>query len=183
RSRQGGRLAGPSPATEGRRQRAPRRAEERRSAGGSLGLVRFRPAARRRTARASCEAPRRAWRAPRGCAWARPPRRPASAPRACTAPALRRPRSARPCSGRAAEPTALVPYHEPPLLLPAGRPVTLAYALLPGSARGTLFVRNDLQQRYTRLPLSHGTYCPGDAADAAAMRRDKVCGAALLARV
>ncbi|TML17133.1 MAG: hypothetical protein E6G33_03675 [Actinobacteria bacterium] len=83
----------------------------------------------------------------------------------------------------AAAPTALVPYHEPPLLLPAGRPVTLAYALLPGSARGTLFVRNDLQQRYTRLPLSHGTYCPGDAADAAAMRRDKVCGAALLARV
>lgn len=83
----------------------------------------------------------------------------------------------------AAAPTALAPYHEPPVLVPRGRQVTVAYALLPGSARGTLFVRNNLQQSYTRLPLSHGTYCPGDPADAAAMRRDKVCGAALLARV
>src|SRR5207248_2833912 len=83
----------------------------------------------------------------------------------------------------AAAPTALVPYHEPPSLLPAGRQVTLAYALVPGSARGTLLVRNDLQRSYTRLPLSAGTYCPGDPADDAAMRRDKVCGAALLAHV
>jgi hypothetical protein len=83
----------------------------------------------------------------------------------------------------AAAPTALVAYHEPPLLLSAGRQVTLAYALLPGSARGDLFVRNNLQRSYTRLPLSHGTYCPGDPADAPAMRRDKVCGAGLLAHV
>jgi len=83
----------------------------------------------------------------------------------------------------AATPTGLVAYHEPPSLLSTGRQVTLAYALLPGSARGTLFVRNNLQRRYTRLPLSRGTYCPGDPVDAAAMRRDKVCGDALLARV
>ena len=32
---------------------------------------------------------------------------------------------------------ALAPYHEPPLLLQRGRAVALAYALLPGSARGS----------------------------------------------
>lgn len=78
---------------------------------------------------------------------------------------------------------ALAPYHEPPLLLQRGRTVTLAYALLPGSARGSVFVRNSRQQSYTRLPLTRATYCPGDPADAKAMRRDKVCGAALAARV
>jgi hypothetical protein len=74
-------------------------------------------------------------------------------------------------------------YHEPPFLLARGQAVTLAYALLPGSAGGTLFVRSSEHQAYTRLPLRHGTYCPGDPADAAAMRRDKVCGDALMARV
>jgi hypothetical protein len=83
----------------------------------------------------------------------------------------------------AAAPGRLTAYHEPPLLLTRGKAVTLAYALLPGSARGTLFVRSSGQQAYTRLPLTRGTYCPGDPADAAAMRRDKVCGAALVARV
>jgi hypothetical protein len=83
----------------------------------------------------------------------------------------------------AAAPAPLTAYHEPPLLLTRGEGVTLAYALLPGSARGSLFVRNSRQRGYTRLPLEVGTYCPGDPADAAAMRRDKVCGAALVARV
>ena len=68
---------------------------------------------------------------------------------------------------------ALAPYHEPPLLLQRGRAVALAYALLPGSARGSVFVRNSQQRTYTRLPLTPATYCPGDPADAAAMRRDK----------
>jgi hypothetical protein len=86
-------------------------------------------------------------------------------------------------SWSAAAPTRLTAYHEPPLLLTRGQTVTLAYALLPGSARGTLFVRSSQQQPYVRLPLRHGTYCPGDPADAAAMRRDKVCGAALVAHV
>jgi hypothetical protein len=82
-----------------------------------------------------------------------------------------------------AAPSSLSPYHEPPLLLAQGQEVTLAYALLPGSARGTLFVRNALQRSYTHVRLTRGTYCPGDPADAAAMRRDKVCGSALLGRV
>src|SRR6266550_814448 len=83
----------------------------------------------------------------------------------------------------AAAAAPLTPYHEPPLLLARGQAVTLAYALLPGTARGTLFVRNESQQSYTRLPLRAGTYCPGDPADAAAMRRDKVCGEALVAHL
>jgi hypothetical protein len=78
---------------------------------------------------------------------------------------------------------ALAPYHEPPLLLQRGRAVALAYALLPGSARGSVFVRNSQQRTYTRLPLTPATYCPGDPADAAAMRRDKVCGEALVGHV
>ncbi len=83
----------------------------------------------------------------------------------------------------AAAPAPLTAYFEPPLLLAHGRQVTLGYALLPRSARGTLFVRNSLQRSYTRLPLTRGAYCPGDPADAAAMRRDKVCGTALLGHV
>lgn len=83
----------------------------------------------------------------------------------------------------AAAPTGLAPYHEPPWLVSRGGSPTIAYALLPGSATGTLYVRNDIQRSYTRIALRRGTYCPGDPADAAAMRRDKVCGAALLARV
>jgi hypothetical protein len=82
-----------------------------------------------------------------------------------------------------AAPAPLSTYHEPPLLLARGRAVTLAYALLPSSARGSLFVRNAFQRTYTRLPLRRGTYCPGDPADAAAMRRDQVCGTALLGHV
>lgn len=82
-----------------------------------------------------------------------------------------------------AAPAPLSAYHEPPLLVARGQQVTLAYALLPGSARGTLFVRNSLRQAYTRLPLTRGVYCPGDPVDAAAMRRDKVCGTALLGRL
>jgi hypothetical protein len=78
---------------------------------------------------------------------------------------------------------ALAPYHEPPLLLQHGRAVALAYALLPGSVRGSVFVRNSQQQTYSRLPLTRATYCPGDPADAAAMRRDKVCGEALVGHV
>ena len=83
----------------------------------------------------------------------------------------------------AAAPTGLAPYHEPPWLIERGSSPTLAYALLPGSATGTLYVRSNLQRGYTRIALRRGTYCPGDPADAAAMRRDKVCGSALLARV
>ena len=77
----------------------------------------------------------------------------------------------------------LSPYHEPPWPIQRGKPVTLAYALLDGSVKGTLYVRNSLQANYTRLTLTRGAYCPGDPVDAAAMRRDKVCGDALVAHV
>jgi hypothetical protein len=77
----------------------------------------------------------------------------------------------------------LSPYHEPPWLIQPGKPVTLAYALVDRSVKGTLYVRNSLRGSYTRLSLTRGTYCPGDPVDAAAMRRDKVCGDALLAHV
>ena len=77
----------------------------------------------------------------------------------------------------------LSPYHEPPWLVQRGEPVTLAYALLDGSVKGTLYVRNSLQGSYTRLSLTRGAYCPGDPVDAAAMRRDKVCSDALVAHV
>jgi hypothetical protein len=83
----------------------------------------------------------------------------------------------------AAAPAGLAPYHEPPWLVSRGTSPTLAYALLPASASGTLYVRSDLRQGYTPIALRRGTYCPGDPADANAMRRDKVCGSALLARV
>src|SRR3989442_6090193 len=74
----------------------------------------------------------------------------------------------------AAAPVPLSPYHAPPWLVAPGRPLTLAYALLDGSVTGTVYVRNSLQESFTRLPLARGPYCPGDPADAAAMRRDKV---------
>jgi hypothetical protein len=77
----------------------------------------------------------------------------------------------------------LSPYHQPPWLIPRGRPVTLAYALVNGSVKGTLYVRSSPRGSYSRLPLTRGAYCPGDPVDAAAMRRDKVCGDALLAHV
>lgn len=83
----------------------------------------------------------------------------------------------------AAAPSGLAPYHEPPWLVARGSSPTLAYALLPASATGTVYVRGDLRHSYTQIALRRGTYCPGDPADAAAMRRDKVCGSALLARV
>jgi hypothetical protein len=83
----------------------------------------------------------------------------------------------------AAGPVRLSPYHEPPWLIQRGEPVTLAYALLDRSVKGTLYVRNSLRGNYTRLSLTRGTYCPGDPIDAAAMRRDKVCGDALMAHV
>jgi hypothetical protein len=88
--------------------------------------------------------------------------------------------AARPAVGA---PVALRPFHEPPWLLAPGRPVTLAYALLDRSVTGTVYVRNSLQRDFTRLPLAQGPYCPGDPVDAAAMRREKVCGTALVARV
>ena len=84
---------------------------------------------------------------------------------------------------KAAGPVGLSPYHEPPWLIQRGKPVTLAYALLNSSTRGTLYVRNNLRRSYTRLSLTRGAYCPGDAIDAAAMQRDKVCGDALVAHV
>jgi hypothetical protein len=74
----------------------------------------------------------------------------------------------------AAGPVRLSPYHEPPWLIQRGKPVTLAYALLDRSVKGTLYVRNSLRGNYTRLSLTRGAYCPGDPIDAAAMRRDKV---------
>ena len=77
----------------------------------------------------------------------------------------------------------LSPYHEPPWLIQRGKPVTLAYALLDRSVKGTLYVRNSLRGSYTPLSLARGAYCPGDPIDAAAMRRDKVCGDALVAHV
>jgi hypothetical protein len=83
----------------------------------------------------------------------------------------------------AAAPGGLAPYHEPPWLVSRGTSPTIAYALLPSTATGTLYVRDDLRRGYRRIALRPGTYCPGDPADAAAMRRDKVCGAGLLARV
>ncbi|HVD87379.1 MAG TPA: hypothetical protein VNB91_00620 [Jatrophihabitantaceae bacterium] len=83
----------------------------------------------------------------------------------------------------AAGPVKLSPYHEPPWLIQRGKPVTLAYALLDGSVKGTLYVRNSRGGSYTRLSLTRGAYCPGDPVDAAAMRRDKVCGDALVAHV
>jgi hypothetical protein len=86
-------------------------------------------------------------------------------------------------SAAAAAPAGLAPYHEPPWLIQRGASPTLAYALLPQSATGTLYVRGDLQHGYTRIALHRGTYCPGDPADADAMRRDQVCGSALLAHV
>jgi len=82
-----------------------------------------------------------------------------------------------------AAPRSLSPYHQPPWLVTRGRPLTLAYALLDPSATGSVYVRSDLQKQFTRLPLAWGRYCPGDARDAAAMQRDKVCGDALLAHV
>ena len=75
------------------------------------------------------------------------------------------------------------PYHEPPWLIQRGKPITLAYALLDRSDKGTLYVRNSLQESYTRLSLTRGAYCPGDPVDAAAMRRDRVYGDALVAHV
>ena len=83
----------------------------------------------------------------------------------------------------AAGPVKLSPYHEPPWLIARGRPVTLAYALVNGSVKGTLYVRTSTRGSYSRLTLTRGAYCPGDPVDAAAMRRDKVCGDALLAHV
>ena len=83
----------------------------------------------------------------------------------------------------AAAPVELSRYHGPPWLVERGRPVTLAYALLDSSVTGALYVRNSLQRSFTRLPLVRGPYCPGDPVDAAAMRRDRVCGDALVARV
>src|SRR6266571_2415571 len=82
----------------------------------------------------------------------------------------------------AAATVALSPYHAPPWLISPGRPLTLAYVLLGESVTGTLYVRNSEQKSFTRLPLTRGPYCPGDPADGAAMRRDKVCGQALLGR-
>jgi hypothetical protein len=86
-------------------------------------------------------------------------------------------------SAATAAPARLAPYHEPPWLVQRGSSPVLAYALLPASATGTLYVRSNLQRSYTRLALVRGTYCPGDPADAGAMRHDQVCGAALQARV
>jgi hypothetical protein len=77
----------------------------------------------------------------------------------------------------------LSPYHEPPRLIQRGHPATLAYALLDGSVKGTLYVRSSLGRSYTRITLTRHAYCPGDPVDAAAMQRDKVCGDALVARV
>lgn len=79
--------------------------------------------------------------------------------------------------------TPLSPYHEPPWLVVRGQPLTLAYALVDKSVRGTAYVRNDLQKTFLRVPLTWGRYCPGDPVDAPAMQRDKVCGDALLAQV
>jgi hypothetical protein len=83
----------------------------------------------------------------------------------------------------AAGPVRLSPYHEPPWLIGRGRPVTLAYALLDSSVKGTLYVRSSAQRSFTRIALTRGPYCPGDPVDAAAMRRDKLCGDALVGRV
>jgi hypothetical protein len=83
----------------------------------------------------------------------------------------------------AAGPVKLSPYHEPPWLIQRGNPVTLAYALLDGSVKGTLYVRDSVRGSYTPISLTRGAYCPGDPVDAAAMRRDKVCGDALVAHV
>ena len=88
--------------------------------------------------------------------------------------------SGRPAAAMSAAPT---PYHEPPWLVAPGRPVTLAYALLDPSVTGAVYVRNELRSGFTRLTLTPGPYCPGDPVDAATMRREKVCGTALLARV
>jgi hypothetical protein len=54
----------------------------------------------------------------------------------------------------AARPT-LAPYHQPPWLVQPGRPVSLAYALLPGGVTGTVYVRYDHQGRFTPLALVH----------------------------
>ena len=83
----------------------------------------------------------------------------------------------------AAVPVKLSPYHQPPWLIRRGEPVTLAYALLNSSVTGMVYVRSNLQRSFTPVSLVRGAYCPGDPADAAAMRRDKVCGEALVARV
>lgn len=83
----------------------------------------------------------------------------------------------------AAAPSGLAPYHEPPWLVSRGSSPTLAYALLPASATGTVYVRSNLLRGFTAIPLRRGTHCPGDPADADAMRHDQVCGSALLARV
>jgi hypothetical protein len=80
-------------------------------------------------------------------------------------------------------PPRLAPYHQPPWLITGRTAVSLAYALLPRGATGTVYVRTDRQSRFTPLALRPGPYCPGDPADAAAMRKDKVCGRALVARV
>jgi hypothetical protein len=55
--------------------------------------------------------------------------------------------------------------------------------LIGGSVTGHVFVRDDRAQRYLRLQLHRGLSCPGDSVDAAAMRRDALCGDALVARV
>jgi hypothetical protein len=83
----------------------------------------------------------------------------------------------------AAGPPKLAPYHEPPWLVARGTAVSLAYALLPGGATGKVYVRADRRSAYTPLALRPGTHCPGDPADAAAMRKDKLCGTALVARI
>jgi hypothetical protein len=83
----------------------------------------------------------------------------------------------------AAMSAAPAPYHQPPWLVAPGRPVTLAYALLDPSVTGAVYVRNELRRTFTRLTLTPGPYCPGDPVDAATMRREKVCGTALLAHV
>jgi hypothetical protein len=82
-----------------------------------------------------------------------------------------------------AAPGAIRPYHHPPWLVAPGRALTLGYALLDPSVTGTLYVRSDLRPGFTRLPLRPGPYCPGDPADAATVRREKLCGTALVARV
>jgi hypothetical protein len=83
----------------------------------------------------------------------------------------------------AAAPPNLSAYHQPPWLVTPGRQLAISYGLLPDGATGTLYVRNDLERSFTQLHLVPGTYCPGDPVDAAALRRDKLCGKALVGQV
>ena len=83
----------------------------------------------------------------------------------------------------AAAPPNLSAYHQPPWLVTPGRQLAISYGLLPNGVTGTLYVRNDLERSFTRLRLAPGTYCPGDPVDAATMRRDKLCGKALVGQV